>query len=137
MIEHSELEKFLSNAAQASAVNGATIVDAEGMVRTGLTVVAVQGTSLNGYKHLAITAKNKSGSVSSLTFTFIEVNQGITNSTKVTLASLRVAPGNTGYAYVSTALAGLSDTLTIEVTADPESTPGEDSEHITVTGYTS
>lgn len=135
MVEHSALEEFLAQATQTSAVNGATIVDYSGSILAGKSAPVVQGTSLNGYKHLAITVKNKPGSVSALTFTFQEINQGITNSQTVTLATLRVSVGNTGYAYVATALAGLSDSLTIIASADAGS--GEDNFHITVTGYTS
>ncbi|HEX7733682.1 MAG TPA: hypothetical protein VF458_02420 [Ktedonobacteraceae bacterium] len=135
MVEHSALEEFLVKAATASAVNGATIVDATGSVLAGTSGTVVQGTSLNGYRHLAITVKNKPGSVSPLTFTFQEINQGIGGSNTVTLAVLRMSVGNTGYAYVATALAGLSDSLTITVSADAGA--GEDNFHVTVSGYTS
>ena len=133
--EHAALEEFLAKASQASAVNGATIVDLTGSILAGATATVLQGTSLNGYKHLAITVKNKAGSVSSITATFQEVNQGISNSTTDTLSIQRASVGDTSYGYVATALAGLNCTLNIQVSAAPGN--GEDNFHITVTGYTS
>jgi hypothetical protein len=132
------LEDFLASAEKASAVNGATIVDIEGgAIQSGTSAIAVPGTSLNGYRHLAITVKNKANSVSALTFTFQEKNIGVLNFDTVTLATVRMSIGNTGYAYVATALAGLSCTLTVTVNADPVQPAGEDYYRITVTGYTS
>lgn len=135
MIEHSELEQFLSNAAKVSAVNGANIVSSEGSLATGATTDIAQGTNLSGYRNLAITVKNRSGSANAITCTFLESNSS--RSTRIALASLRVSPGNTGYVYVSTALAGPGATLTVAVTADPANPSGEDSFQITITGYTS
>lgn len=135
MVEHGTLEEFLANAAQTTAVNGATLVDVTGSIPAGSSAPVAQGIQLNGYKHLAITAKNKAGSVSSLTFTFQEVNQGIGGSVTVTLALVRVSVGTTGYAYVATALAGLNAILNVRVSADVGS--GEDNYRLTITGYTS
>lgn len=137
MEEHGAFEEFLSGAEGTSVVNGATIVNVQGSIATGATAPIDQGTSLNGYRHLAITAKNKAGSLSALTFTFQEINSGIGGSNTVTLATMRVTPGTTSYSYVSTALAGLSDTLTITASADPAQPAGEDNYVVTVTGYTS
>lgn len=130
-------EDFLSHVEAPSVVNGATIVNEQGSITTGTSATIDQGTSLNGYRHLAITAKNKPGSLSALTFTFQEINAGIGGSTTVTLATLRVTPGTIGYSYVATALAGLSDSLTIIASADPAQPSGEDNYTVTVTAYTS
>jgi hypothetical protein len=131
-------ESFLSSVEAPSVVNGATIVNVQGSIATGASSATIeQGASLNGYRHLAITAKNKPGSLSALTFTFQEINAGIGGSTTVTLATLRVTPGTTGYSYVATALAGLSDSLTITASADPAQPSGEDNFTVTVTAYTS
>src|SRR5579863_5404048 len=105
MEQHNPFEEFLSGVEGTSVVNGATIVNLVGSIATGASALIDQGTSLNGYRHLAITAKNKAGSLSALTFTFQEINAGIGGSTTVTLATVRVTLGTTGYSYVSTALA--------------------------------
>ena len=135
MIEQNTFEEFLSCVEAPSVVNGATIVNTQGSIATGASAPIEQGALLNGYRHLAITAKNKAGSLSALTFTFQEINNGIGGSNTVTLATLRVTPGTTGYSYVSTALAGLSDTLTIIASASPAQPAGED--NFLVTAYTS
>ena len=137
MVEPNTFEGFLSSVEGASVVNGATIVNTQGSIATGASAPIEQGASLNGYRHLAITAKNKAGSLSTLTFTFQEINSGIGGSNTVTLATLRVTVGTTGYSYVSTALAGLSDSLTIIASADPAQPAGEDNFVVTVIGYTS
>lgn len=133
----STFEQFLSSVEAPSVVNGATIVNVQGSIATGASATIEQGALLNGYRHLAITAKNKVGSLSALTFTFQEINAGIGGSTTVTLATLRVTPGTTSYSYVSTALAGLSDSLNITASADPAQPSGEDNFTVTVTAYTS
>lgn len=135
MVEQNTFEEFLSRVEAPSVVNGATIVNTQGSIATGASAPIEQGALLNGYRHLAITAKNKAGSLSALTFTFQEINNGIGGSNTVTLATLRVTPGTTGYSYVSTALAGLSDTLTIIASAAPAQPAGED--NFLVTAYTS
>ena len=137
MVENSTFEEFLSRVEGPSVVNGATIVNTQGSIATGASAPIEQGASLNGYRHLAITAKNKAGSLSALTFTFQEINSGIGGSNTVALATVRVTPGTSGYSYVSTALAGLSDSLTIIASADPAQPAGEDNFLVTVTGYTS
>ena len=137
MVEHNPFEEFLTRVEGTSVVNSATIVNTQGSIATGASAPIEQGASLNGYRHLAITAKNKAGSLSTLTFTFQEINSGIGGSNTVTLATVRVTPGTSGYSYVSTALAGLSDTLTVTASAAPAQPAGEDNFVVTVTGYTS
>ena len=138
MVELNTFEEFLSHVEAPSVVNGATIVNEQGSIATGASGATIeQGASLNQYRHLAITAKNKVGSLSAVTFTLQEINSGIGGQTTITLAVLRVTPGTTGYSYVATALAGLSDTLTILASADPAQPSGEGNFTVTVTAYTS
>ncbi len=116
--------------------NGAIIVDATGTITAGATGVLVSsGTSMNCVKTIAVTAKNKAGSVSAITFFLTQHNCGITGCVDVSLGSLRVAPGTTNFGSFSASPAGLSTTLTITANADPGN--GVDNFRITVQAFTS
>ena len=117
-------------------INGATIVDATGTITAGVSGATVSaGTSMNCVKTIAVTAKNKVGSVSAVTFVVTQVNCGISGCVEVALGSMRVAANTTGFANFSASPAGLSSTLTITANADPGN--GSDNFHVTVQAYTS
>src|SRR5689334_15644362 len=86
--------------------NGAIIVSDTGTINAGATGTASSGTSMNCVKTISVTIKNKAGSVSPITVTFTQVNCGITGCVNVTLGSVRVAPGTTGYGFFSASPAG-------------------------------
>ncbi|HET8846003.1 MAG TPA: hypothetical protein VFN35_31355 [Ktedonobacteraceae bacterium] len=115
--------------------NGAIIVDATGTITAGTSGTVSSGASMNCVKTIAVTAKNKPGSVSAVTFVFTQVNCGVTGCVNVPLGSIRVAPGNTGFANFSASPAGLSSTLT--VTANADSGSGVDNYRVTVQAFTS
>ena len=117
-------------------INGATIVDASGTITAGASGATVSsGTSMNCVKTIAVTAKNKVGSVSAITFVFTQVNCGISGCVNVALGSIRVAANTTGFASFSASPAGLSSTLTITANADRGN--GSDNFRVTVQAYTS
>lgn len=126
-----------SHTQQASGcvANNAIIVNATGTITAGATGTVSAGTSMNCVKTIAVTAKNKAGSVSAITFVFTQHNCGFTGCADVTLGSIRVAPGNTGFASFSASPAGLSSTLTVTANADPGN--GSDNFQVTVQAFTS
>lgn len=126
-----------SHIAQASGcvANGAIIVNATGTITAGATGTVSSGSSMNCVKTIAVTAKNKAGSVSAITFVFTQVNCGISGCVNVTLGSIRVTPGNTGFGSFSASPAGLSSTLTVTANAEPGS--GSDNFTVTVQAFTS
>ena len=115
--------------------NGATIVDVTGTIPAGATSTISSGTNMDCVKTIAVTAKNKAGSVSALTFFFTQHNCGITGCVDVLLGSIRVTPNTTNFASFSTSPAGLTSTLTITATADPGN--GVDNFRVTVQAFTS
>jgi len=126
-----------SHTQQASGcvANGAIIVDATGTITAGTTGTVSSGSSMNCVKTIAVTAKNKAGSVSAITFVFTQVNCGITGCVNVVLGSIRVTPGNTGFGSFPASPAGLSSTLTVTANAEPGS--GLDNFRVTVQALTS
>ncbi len=115
--------------------NGAIIVNATGTITAGTTGTVSAGASMNCVKTISVTAKNKPGSVSAITFVFTQVNCGISGCVNVVLGSIRVAPGTTQYGSFSASPAGLSSTLTVTANADPGN--GSDNFNVTVQAFTS
>jgi len=121
--------------AQGCVANNAIIVDSTGTTTAVATGTVSSGSSMNCVKTIAVTAKNKAGSVSAVTFVFTQVNCGVTGCVNVVLGSIRVTPGNTGFASFSASPAGLSSTLTVTANAEPGS--GSDNTRVTVQAFTS
>jgi hypothetical protein len=119
----------------ACVANGAIIVNATGTITAGTTGTVSSGASMNCVKTISVTAKNKAGSVSAITFVFTQVNCGISGCVNVVLGSIRVAPGTTQYGTFSASPAGLSSTLTVTANADPGN--GSDNFNVTVQAFTS
>lgn len=123
-------------ATSGCVANGATIVNATGTITAGASGgVVSSGTSMNCVKTIAVTAKNRAGSVSAITFVLTQVNCGISGCVNVQLGSMRVAAGSTGFANYSASPAGLSSTLQITANADPGN--GSDNFQVTVQAFTS
>ena len=124
-----------SQLASGCVVNGAIIVNATGTITAGTSGTVSSGTNMDCVKSIFVTAKNKAGSVSAITFVFTQVNCGFTGCASVTLGSIRVTPGATGFASYPASPAGLSSTLTVTANAEPGN--GSDNFVVAVQAYTS
>lgn len=126
-----------SHTPQASGcvANGAIIANPSGTITAGMSGTLTSGASMNCVKTILVTAKNKAGSVSAITFVFTQKNCGVSGCVDVGLGSLRVTPSNTRFASYPASPAGLSSTLTVTANAEPGS--GLDAFVVTVQAFTS